>query len=96
MPTLNKQLYVPALPPTGIKPSDEVFLVRTTGEIVKDYEEYLKKTHMYRLRQWGCYFTGKTGMTYQEALQCEIKSRSLLDKVTCQINNRALAVRALL
>ena len=61
MPLLNGQPYQPSLAlPEGIKPSDEVFHIRLTGEVLKDYEEYLKQAKLYRTKQWTCSETGRS------------------------------------
>jgi hypothetical protein len=59
MPLLNGQPYQPSLAlPEGIRESDEVFHIKLTGELVSDYEEYVRKSRLYRQRQWTCSETG--------------------------------------
>ncbi len=60
MPLLNGVPHAPALAlPENIKPGDEVFHIKVTGEIVKEYEEYLGKARQYRQKQWTCSETGR-------------------------------------
>lgn len=60
MPLLNGVPHVPSLAlPENIKAGDEVFHIKITGEIVKDYEEYLAKARLYRQKQWTCSETGR-------------------------------------
>lgn len=74
--------HVPGPPvPEGTKPTDELFVVRTTGEGVKSYEEYLRKLHLYRRKEWQNAVTGKGQFTYEEALEDEKKSLAQLAKV---------------
>jgi hypothetical protein len=72
MPLLNKQEYTagPRLPPDASE-GEDFFVVRCTGEAVRNYEEYLAKTTLYRARNWQCKFSKKGGLTYDEALASE-------------------------
>lgn len=83
MPRLrNGDEFVPGpAVPDGCKPSDEVFVVRASGEGVKTYEEFLSKTHLYRRREWQNAVTGKGSFTYEEALRDEEKTLATLAKV---------------
>ncbi|PIA47207.1 hypothetical protein AQUCO_01400117v1, partial [Aquilegia coerulea] len=45
--------------------------VRFTKEIFKDYQEYLNRVNLYRQRLWTCKITGKSNLTYEEALVSE-------------------------
>ncbi|KAK9824389.1 hypothetical protein WJX72_009931 [[Myrmecia] bisecta] len=66
--------------PSGVTPQDEVLVVRFTGELFTDYEAYLKQLNLYRQRQWSCQYSGKSGLTYEEALTCEERSKGLVEK----------------
>ena len=81
MPTLKRREWVPCPPPEGLKPEEEVFLIKSTGEIVKDYKTYLEKMTEYRSSQWSCKFTGRSGLTFDEALAEEQRSTALLSEV---------------
>ncbi len=35
---------------------------------------YIARVHLYRSRDWTCSFTGKTGLTYEEAALSEARS----------------------
>eukprot|EP00899_Mesostigma_viride_P003923 jgi/Mesvir1/13531/Mv24050-RA.1 len=71
MPLYKKQPFPRAPPPLDLKPEQEVFCVRFTGELFKDYSLYSQRMSLYRQRVWSCKFSGKGGMTYEEALVCE-------------------------
>lgn len=71
MPLLKRKPYGLSKPPEDLKPHELVFQVRFTKEIFKDYEEYLKRINLYRLRVWTCKVTGKSNLTYEEALVSE-------------------------
>ncbi|KAI3814354.1 hypothetical protein L1987_19107 [Smallanthus sonchifolius] len=48
-----------------------VFQIRFTKEIFRDYRQYLKRINLYRQRVWTCKSTGKSNLTYEEALVYE-------------------------
>jgi hypothetical protein len=73
MPLLNGVAYVPSLAlPENIKAGDEVFHIKLTGEIVKDYEDYLAKARLYRQKQWACSETGRCSSKHDS----QVKQRS--------------------
>eukprot|EP00003_Mantamonas_plastica_P026758 TRINITY_DN5580_c0_g1_i1.p1 TRINITY_DN5580_c0_g1~~TRINITY_DN5580_c0_g1_i1.p1 ORF type:complete len:116 (+),score=26.72 TRINITY_DN5580_c0_g1_i1:256-603(+) len=73
MPLLKKLLYEPK---NGIRPKlvaddTDLYVIRYTQEAFKDYSKYLTVLDEYRKRQWSCKFTGKSNLTYEEALKSE-------------------------
>ncbi|DBA68705.1 TPA: hypothetical protein ACH3X2_013498 [Trebouxia sp. C0005] len=76
MPALNEQAYELAKPECQVQRTDQVFLIRFTGEVFPEYELYLGKLNFYRQRQWSCQVTGKHGLTYEEAATSEQKSKA--------------------
>ena len=50
---------------------------------------YLRQVKLYQLRQWGCCYTGATGLTYEEALLSERR----VEAVTSQVRPPAAAGR---
>lgn len=81
MPLFKKKLFTVSQPPPGVKDNDEVFFIRATGEVVLEYETFLKRTRIYRSRVWTCQFTGETDLTYEEAIAAEKRSEALLLQV---------------
>ncbi|KAJ4908630.1 DDT domain-containing protein [Raphanus sativus] len=71
MPLLKKKSHKLLEPPNGLEPRDAVYQVRLTKEIFRDYQLYLKRINLYRQRVWTCKSTGKTSLTYEEALESE-------------------------
>ncbi|XP_057817503.2 uncharacterized protein LOC131030630 isoform X1 [Cryptomeria japonica] len=71
MPLFKRKPFPLARAPEDIKPNDLVFQIRFTKEIFKDYQEYLERINLYRQRVWVCRVTGKTNLTYEEALVSE-------------------------
>lgn len=76
MPGLNEQAYELAQSKCQVQRTDQVFLIRFTGEVFPEYELYLSKLNFYRQRQWSCLVTGKHGLTYEEAVTSEQKSKA--------------------
>lgn len=58
---------------------DEVFYVPETGEIFDDYEKYVDGLFQRGKPVWSCKYTGKSNLTFQEALESERKAQELLD-----------------
>ena len=84
MPQLAKSTtpHLPCLEvPAGLSGSDEVYLVRLTGEVCVDYDAYLAKLELYRSRQWSCALTGRAGLTYEEALRTEQRTAKTVPSV---------------
>ncbi|CAF2119013.1 unnamed protein product [Brassica napus] len=71
MPLLKKKPHKLLDPPNGLEPRELVYQVRLTKEIFRDYQLYLKRINLYRQRVWTCKSTGKTSLTYEEALESE-------------------------
>ncbi|XP_010491512.1 PREDICTED: DDT domain-containing protein DDB_G0282237-like isoform X2 [Camelina sativa] len=71
MPLLKKKSHRLLEPPNNLEPQELVYQVRLTKEIFRDYQLYLKRINLYRKRVWTCKSTGKTTLTYEEALDSE-------------------------
>ncbi|CEP18139.1 hypothetical protein [Parasitella parasitica] len=73
MPLLNKK-RVPATLNISLNPkrqSKEVWYLRSTNEVFKDYESYINKLTLYHQAIWECERTGRTNLTYEQALESE-------------------------
>ncbi|XP_010546291.1 PREDICTED: DDT domain-containing protein DDB_G0282237 isoform X1 [Tarenaya hassleriana] len=71
MPLLKKKPHKLLEPPKDLESNELVYQVRLTKEIFRDYQLYLKKINLYQKRVWTCKSTGKTSLTYEEALESE-------------------------
>ncbi|MBA0781301.1 hypothetical protein Gotri_002238 [Gossypium trilobum] len=76
MPLFKRKPFDLAKPPEDLEPSDLVYQVRFTKEIFRDYQypklkEYLNRINLYRQRVWMCKSTGKSNLTYEEAMVME-------------------------
>ncbi|KAJ3224275.1 hypothetical protein HK099_008666 [Clydaea vesicula] len=76
MPLLQKQHIKYTLPPkieNGY--TQEVFIIRFTGEVFLNYSDYFARLSLYLRKQWTCELTQKSGLTYEQALISEKESR---------------------
>lgn len=75
MPLLHKQKFTKKAIPKDLDPDQEVFYSKLTQEIFLDYEEFFERTILCNSLVWTCCLTGKTGLTYAEAVESEQKAR---------------------
>ncbi|KAH9937610.1 ATP-utilizing chromatin assembly and remodelling N-terminal-domain-containing protein [Fomitopsis serialis] len=52
-------------------PNKEVYFLGQTGEIFETYEAYAARMSFYRLKQFQCEVTGKSGLDYFQAMESE-------------------------
>lgn len=62
----------------SLKPNDEVFVVRASGEAVKNYGELLEKQGAYSQPVWTDRYYGRSKLTYQQALALEKQAEDQL------------------
>ncbi|TPX38034.1 hypothetical protein SmJEL517_g00043 [Synchytrium microbalum] len=81
MPTLTrtKKPIVLLQPPTHTDDQIEVLQIRFTGEIFTDYDQYWERLRLYNQRIWECAETGKSKLTYEQALNSELEARKILE-----------------
>jgi len=75
MPLLHKSPFVRAPPPPNLKPTDEVFFCEATKEAFTDYGEFYQRMILCNSMVWSCAVTGKSNLTFEEALESEEKAR---------------------
>ncbi|XP_003575146.1 DDT domain-containing protein DDB_G0282237 [Brachypodium distachyon] len=71
MPLFMKKPFSLLEPPKDLDPKEKVFQIRFTKEIFLDYQEYVKRLNLYRQRVWTCKASGKSNLTFEEALVSE-------------------------
>ncbi|KNC84640.1 hypothetical protein SARC_03131, partial [Sphaeroforma arctica JP610] len=71
MPLLKRTKWDLLPMPTDIPDEQMVYCIKFTGEVFVDYEAYLERVYEYMCGQWTCALTGKTGFSYEEALENE-------------------------
>jgi len=76
MPLYNgKEVKLVAHPSDDITPSTKVFQIRFTGEIFTDFEEYSNRLDFYRVPNFACKYTGKSGFAFEGALEHEQETK---------------------
>lgn len=81
MPLLRKQPFERAKPPGGLKPEDQVFHCEATNEVFTDYEAFFDRTILSNSLVWSCSVTGKSNLTYEEAVECEEKAKKRISNL---------------
>lgn len=71
MPLLNRKPFSPTKPPKDLKADEEVFICRHTNEVFRDYGSFFERTILCNSLLWSCKYTGKSGLTFQEAQASE-------------------------
>lgn len=75
MPIHNKQPFEPNPIPEVSIPDEEVFYLHLTNEIFKSHDEFFERFLYCNSLIWTCGRTGKSGLTYAEALESEQQGR---------------------
>jgi ATP-utilising chromatin assembly and remodelling N-terminal len=88
MPFYRGEPWAPLPLPQGLQPHEEVFVLRQTGEVFRDYEMYLGSFKELRERVWSCPGTGRSNLTYEEAALEEETARRLRK----QVRNREITL----
>ena len=81
MPLLKKKPFKRWPPPPGLQPDDEVFFCEATKEVFKDYESFFQRTILCNSLVWSCSVTGKSNLTYDEAVESEAKAKKRLGDI---------------
>ncbi|XP_073465240.1 bromodomain adjacent to zinc finger domain protein 1A [Aquarana catesbeiana] len=78
MPLLHRKPFTRTPLPADLDPTERLFYCRVTNEVFRDYDEFFERTILCNSLVWSCSFTGKSGLTYQEALESEKKVKKSL------------------
>ncbi|XP_021273590.1 DDT domain-containing protein DDB_G0282237 isoform X2 [Herrania umbratica] len=92
MPLFKRKPFGLAEPPKDLEPYALVYQVRFTKEIFQDYQEYLNRINFYRQRVWMCKYTGKSNMTYEEALVSEKHATQKVQELPNELVAPALCI----
>ena len=66
-------------PHDTIDPRDDCFMMRATGELFADYEQYLGALFEYQTRKWACSVSGKAKLSFEEAQLSERNAQRKVD-----------------
>ncbi|KAM1201022.1 hypothetical protein FF1_017349 [Malus domestica] len=92
MPLLKRKPFPLAELPDDLESHELVYQVRTTKEIFRDYGEYLNRINLYRQRIWMCKVSGKTNLTYEEALLSEERATEKVQQFPKELVAPALQI----
>ncbi|GJM85260.1 hypothetical protein PR202_ga01695 [Eleusine coracana subsp. coracana] len=93
MPLLKRKPFSLLEPPKDLDPKEKIFQIRFTKEIFRDYQypfcmtilEYLKRVNLYRQRLWTCKVSGKSNLTFEEALVSEHNAMEKAQKLPAEL-----------
>ncbi|RCN26613.1 hypothetical protein ANCCAN_27660 [Ancylostoma caninum] len=71
MPLLNKKPIGRREVPPNVKLTDKVYYLEASNEIFTTYDEFFERMIQLNSTLFSCEYTGKTGLTYFEALDSE-------------------------
>ncbi|GAA5883689.1 hypothetical protein JCM3774_002954 [Rhodotorula dairenensis] len=96
MPLLRRRpvplLPVPQFDPQADGEDPQVYYLKATGEIFKDYESYAARLTFFLTRQFQCEYSGKTNLDYFSALASEKQeSRIVRERFPDVLKGRVLA-----
>uniref|UniRef100_A0A8D8PWH5 Bromodomain adjacent to zinc finger domain protein 1A n=1 Tax=Cacopsylla melanoneura TaxID=428564 RepID=A0A8D8PWH5_9HEMI len=86
MPLLNKKPFVRnKVNLNNLKDTDQLFYCTQTGEAFEDYEEFCERVYLCNSIQWSCSYTGKSSLTYKEALDSEENAKKMLKEFPMEL-----------
>ncbi|XP_060536681.1 bromodomain adjacent to zinc finger domain protein 1A isoform X2 [Cylas formicarius] len=78
MPLLRKQVFERQALPEYLRDDEEVFYCEITNEIFRDYQDFSERMFLCNSMVWTCSLTGKSHLTYQEAMESEEHAKQSL------------------
>lgn len=85
MPLLKKRPFEKTPLPDGLRDDEEIFYCEFTDEVFRDYEDYSERMFLYNSMVWTCSMTGKSNLTYQEALDSEENAKQCLKEFSMDL-----------
>uniref|UniRef100_A0A7I4Y4F8 Bromodomain adjacent to zinc finger domain protein 1A n=1 Tax=Haemonchus contortus TaxID=6289 RepID=A0A7I4Y4F8_HAECO len=90
MPLLNKKPIERCELPANVKLTDKVFFLEASNEIFVTYDEFFERMIQLNSTLFSCEFTGKTGLTFFEALESEKQAMRALGNFPPQLEQSVL------
>uniref|UniRef100_A0A6B2E558 Bromodomain adjacent to zinc finger domain protein 1A n=1 Tax=Phlebotomus kandelakii TaxID=1109342 RepID=A0A6B2E558_9DIPT len=78
MPLMKRKEFKPVPPPDDLRDDEEVFYCSITKEVFRKHEDYFERVMLINSMLWTCALTGKSNLTYSEALESEQNARESL------------------
>uniref|UniRef100_A0A8C4WX77 Bromodomain adjacent to zinc finger domain protein 1A n=1 Tax=Eptatretus burgeri TaxID=7764 RepID=A0A8C4WX77_EPTBU len=95
MPLINRKPFVRIDPPCDLRADEEVFVCRTTKELFRDYNKFFERTILCNSLVWSCQVTGRSELTFQEALDSEERALGVLNSLPVALHPPLLALASL-
>ncbi|XP_044747001.1 bromodomain adjacent to zinc finger domain protein 1A isoform X2 [Coccinella septempunctata] len=92
MPLLKKKVFEKASPQEFLRDDEEVFYCELTNEIFRNYEEFAERMLLCTSMVWTCAMTGKSNLTYEEALESEENARRSISEFPVELRIPVLYV----
>ncbi|EYC45319.1 hypothetical protein Y032_0432g1357 [Ancylostoma ceylanicum] len=90
MPLLNKKPIGRREVPPNVKLTDKVYYLEASNEIFTTYDEFFERMIQLNSTLFSCEYTGKTGLTYFEALDSEKQAMKALGNFPPQLEQSVL------
>lgn len=81
MPLLHRNPFVPNDIPADLDPEEKVYYCEATGEIFRNFEDYFERQITLDTEVWSCSISGKSNLTFDEAVESEESARETLKTV---------------
>uniref|UniRef100_A0A915BX97 WAC domain-containing protein n=1 Tax=Parascaris univalens TaxID=6257 RepID=A0A915BX97_PARUN len=79
MPVLKRRQFEAVPWPPNLKADDHVFYLPITNEVFTTHEAFFQRQITLNSMVWSCERTGKSGLTYEEALESEKNAQEALE-----------------
>ncbi|XP_065220955.1 bromodomain adjacent to zinc finger domain protein 1A-like isoform X2 [Planococcus citri] len=90
MPLLNKKRFRRNPIPEGLKDTDKVFYCEVTNEIFDNYPDFAERIILCNSLVWSCEETGRSGLTFMEAMESEKNAKKLLSDFPLELRKPIL------
>lgn len=85
MPLLRKKVFEKQAVPDYLRDDEEVFYCEITNEIFRDYHDFSERMFLCNSMVWTCSMTGKSNLTYLEAVESEEHARQCLKEFPTEL-----------
>ncbi|XP_050072248.1 bromodomain adjacent to zinc finger domain protein 1A-like [Anopheles maculipalpis] len=92
MPLLKRKALQKNTESEHLKDSDEVFVCETTGELFSNYDDFFMRTMLLSSTVWSCVMTGRTNLTYADALESEKTAKRTLKSFPAALKGPILLI----
>lgn len=79
----KRKTVEPLQPKLTVSPDSDVWFIPETKEYFGNYEDYLKRMDFYNQKKFICELTGRSCLTFFEALQSEVSLITLIYIFIC-------------